>query len=358
MTTHEMTPRQRTLAVVEGRTPDRVPTDYWATAEFTDKLYAHLGVADREAMCRKLHIDALNNLSPKSLRQPDPDGSIVNNFGVGTRVVNYATGAYTEYVVNPLAGAQSPDDVHAFDWPTTDDFDYTDITDALRGDDRYRAVCAGSFEPFLIYCAMRGMELAFEDLLINPDIADAIFGRLFDFYHEHNRRIFEAGIIDGEQRIDVFYLAEDLGGQTGPLFSLDVFHRFFMPNMIKMADFVRSYGVHIYYHTDGAAWIFLDDLVNTVGIEVLNPIQWRCPGMERERLVETYGKQIAFHGSIDNQHTLPFGTVDEVVTEVKQSLDIYQDARWICAPCHNIQAVSPVENVVAMYETIHAFGRL
>lgn len=358
MNSTEMTPRQRTLALIEGRTPDRIPTDYWATPEFSDKLFAHLGVADREAMCRKLHIDALNNLTPRSVRRPDPDGSITNHFGIGTRVVSYGTGSYTEYVVNPLADVQTPADVHLFDWPSTDDFDYSPITDALRTDDRYRAVCAGSFEPFLVYCAMRGMELAFEDLLVNPDIADAILGHLFDFYYEHNRRIFEAGVIDGEQRIDVFYLAEDLGGQTGPLVSLDVFRRFFMPNMLKMADLVRSHDVHVYYHTDGAAWIFLDDLINKVGIEVLNPIQWRCPGMERERLVDAYGKQIAFHGSMDNQQTLPFGTVDDVIAEVKESLAIYQDARWICAPCHNIQAVSPVENVVAMYKTIHELGRL
>ena len=112
------------------------------------------------------------------------------------------------------------------------------------------------------------------------------------------------------------------------------------------------------YHTDGAARLFLPDLIDRVGIEVLNPIQWRSSGMEREKLVADFGASIIFHGSIDNQQTLPFGTPDDVIDEVRQSVAIYRGARWICAPCHNLQPVSPTENIVAMYEAIHELGRL
>ena len=108
-------------------------------------------------------------------------------------------------------------------------------------------------------------------------------------------------------------MAEDLGSQTGPLMSLAMYRRFLLPNQIKMAELARSYGVHVMYHTDGAARAFLPDLIDRVGIEILNPIQWRCPGMEREKLVADFGGRIIFHGSIDNQQTLPFGTVDDVV---------------------------------------------
>jgi uroporphyrinogen decarboxylase len=123
-----------------------------------------------------------------------------------------------------------------------------------------------------------------------------------------------------------------------------------------MAELARSNGVHVMYHTDGAARAFLPDLIDKVGIEILNPIQWRCPGMEREQLVRDFGERIVFHGSIDNQQTLAFGTVDDVVAEVRQSVEIYRGARWICAPCHNIQPVSPTANIVAMYEAIRAVG--
>jgi len=138
--------------------------------------------------------------------------------------------------------------------------------------------------------------------------------------------------------------------------SLETYRRFLLPNQIKMADLARSFGIHVMYHTDGAARQFLGDLIDRVGIEILNPVQWRCPGMEREGLVRDFGERIVFHGSIDNQQTLAFGSVDDVISEVRQSIEIYRPARWICAPCHNIQPISPTENIVAMYETIHEYG--
>ena len=138
--------------------------------------------------------------------------------------------------------------------------------------------------------------------------------------------------------------------------SLAMYRRFLLPNQIKMADLARSFGVHVMYHTDGAVRVFLPDLIDRVGIEVLNPIQWRCRGMEREKLVADFGRQIIFHGSIDNQQTLPFGSVEDVVREVRESVDIYSAARWICGPCHNLQPVTPTENILAMYQTVQAIG--
>jgi uroporphyrinogen decarboxylase len=74
--------------------------------------------------------------------------------------------------------------------------------------------------------------------------------------------------------------------------------------------------------------------------------------------VADFGDRVIFHGSIDNQQTLPFGTPADVVAEVRESVDIYRPARWICAPCHNLQPVTPTQNIVAMYEAIHELGRL
>ena len=204
----------------------------------------------------------------------------------------------------------------------------------------------------MTYGNMRGLERAFEDLVLRPEIAEAILGHIFDFHHELHRRSFEAG----GRRIDLTWVAEDLGSQTGPLISLPMYRRFLMPNQVAMADLARSFDIHVMYHTDGAARMFLPDLIEEVGIEVLNPIQWRCPGMEREGLVADFSDRIVFHGSIDNQQTLAFGSVDEVIREVRQSVEIYRGTRWICAPCHNLQPVSPTENIVAMYETIHKIG--
>ncbi len=100
----------------------------------------------------------------------------------------------------------------------------------------------------------------------------------------------------------------------------------------------------------------MPDLIDRVGIEILDPIQWRCSGMAREKLIADFGRLIIFHGSIDNQQTLPFGTPDDVAREVRESVEIYRGSRWICGPCHNLQPVSPTANIVALYEAIREVG--
>ena len=351
--TKTMSPKRRWLAVLDGEQPDRIPTDYWATPEFHKKLVAHVA-CDGEALHQKLHIDVPLAVGPSSKMERHPDDPEANIWGVRSTPVDYGTGVYHEVAHHPLGKAETAEHVHAFRWPSPDDLDYDVVSESVRDNPHDRPVKGGIFEPFLIYCAMRGMERAFEDLIVAPDIADAMFTHLFDYHYEMNRRIFEAA--DGG--IDFTYVAEDLGSQTGPLFGLEHYRRHLLPNQKKMADLARSHGVHVFYHTDGAARVFLPDLIDIVGIEVLNPIQWRCRGMEREGLVRDFGDRIAFHGAMDNQQTLPFGSVGDVIAEVKQNIELFRQARWFCAPCHNIQAVSPPENIVAMYETIHEFGTI
>lgn len=348
----EMTPRERWLALLDRRPVDRIPTDYQATAEVTQRLRRDLGCASEEALWRKLHIDKRKEVESRWRRSHHPDDPQADRWGVRFQRMDYGSGTYDEPAYCPLAAAETVAEVHAHRWPDPDDFDYGAITRALDEDEGYRPIHSCCYEPFLLYGYLRGLELAFEDLLLRPDLADAILGHIFAFYYEHQRRCFEAG----GGRIHLTWVAEDLGSQTGPLMSLAMYRRFLLPNQVKMAGLARSYGIHVMYHTDGAARLFLPDLIGQVGIEILNPIQWRCPGMEREGLVADFGEQIVFHGSIDNQYTLPFGTVAEVVAEVHESIEIYRRARWICNPCHNIQPNTPTANIVAMYEAIHEAG--
>jgi uroporphyrinogen decarboxylase len=340
-----MTPRQRWLATFEGKPVDRLPTDYWATGEFHGKLKSHLGVEEDEQLWRMLGIDrpGFVGLEYKPARPP---AAGVSMWGVRHTAVDYGTGSYHEAVDPPLAAATSVEEVLAHPWPDVEAFDYDAVPGQIARHENYRWIMGGSYEPFLLYCELRGLEKAYEDLLLDPEIAEAGLRKIFDFHFEHNRRIWHAGA----GRVDCMYLAEDLGGQSSPLFSLDVYRRFLLPNQKRMADLARSFGVRVFYHTDGAARPFLPDLVHTAGINLLNPLQWKCPGMDLPSLAAEWGRQLIFHGGIDNQHTLPFGTEDEVRTEVRVVAAHMRHQRWICAPCHNIQNVSPVGNVLAMYE--------
>ena len=350
-----MTPRERWLALLAGERPDRIPCDYWATAEVTERLCRDLSCADAEALYRTLHIDALRHIGPPPTVMHHPDDPQASIWGVRHRVVDYGGGKYEENASHPLAAARTVEDIHAFKWPNPDDHDFEAFRDQVRRLPGDRAVRCGGYEPFLLYCAMRGMEQAYMDLALEPEIADAILGHLFDYHRRLSERMFEIG----RGRIDLTYVAEDLGGQTGLLMGLEQIRRFILPNQKRMADLARSYGIRIFYHTDGAARAVIPDLINVTGIDILNPIQWRCPGMEREGLVRDFGGKVVFHGAVDNQQTLAFSSAADVRQEVLDNIRIFAwPARWICAPCHNIQTVSPTENVVAMYDTIHEHGSL
>ena len=125
---------------------------------------------------------------------------------------------------------------------------------------------------------------------------------------------------------------------------------------LMLWDLAHSAGAYVFYHSDGAIRPIIPDMI-AAGIDILNPLQWRCRGMEREGLKRDFGDQVVLHGGVDNQHTLAFGSVDEVRAEVLENLAVLgKGGGYILAPCHNIQPISPPENVVAMFETCYAAG--
>ena len=125
-----------------------------------------------------------------------------------------------------------------------------------------------------------------------------------------------------------------------------------------MIDLAHRHGVYAFFHSDGAIREILPDMIDA-GIDVLNPIQWRCTGMAREALKRDFGGEVVFHGGMDNQRTLPFDTPEEVRREVGENLGLLGGGRsYILAPCHNIQPLTPVENILAMYDEGHRLGRL
>lgn len=351
MARESMTPRERWLAVLERRTPDRVPMDYWGTAEATDKLMQHLGVGSRWEMYERLHIDKMVSVGPRYVGPKLP--RFHDMYGRRFQWVSYGSGRYKECVTYPLAQYNTIEEIEAnYTWPSVDWFDYRGIAYQVRGKRKQYPVQGGGSEPFLIYADLRGREQAYMDLVLQPELVHYCLDKLFDFAYQNTQRIYEQ--LPG--RIDFSYVAEDFGGQESLLFSPAVIREFFIPRMKRMMDLAHSAGARVFFHSDGAIRKIIPDMIEA-GIDVLNPIQWRSPGMERAELKRDFGSQVVLHGGMDNQYTLPFGTVQEVEAEVLENLELLgAGGGYVLAPCHNIQAVSPPENIVAMYETGYANG--
>ncbi|MGA2586442.1 MAG: uroporphyrinogen decarboxylase family protein [Candidatus Aminicenantales bacterium] len=347
-----MTPLERWLAVFHRQKPDRLPMDYWGTEETTRNMMKHLGCPTKREMLERLHVDFVVDAKSEYVGPRLPP--LTDAFGCRFRSVDYGTGAYDECVHSPLADCSSVEDVESrYEWPDPDWWDYGALARQMEGLEMY-PVRGGGSEPFLIYKNLRGQERAFMDLIENPELVHYCLDRLFALAYENTRRIYER--IPG--RVTFSYVAEDMGGQTDLMFSIRHIREFLLPGMKRIIDLAHEAGVFVFHHNDGNCRRILPEMIEA-GIDLLNPVQWRCPGMEREGLKRDFGERILFHGAMDNQYTLPFGTVEEVREEVLENIRILgEGGGYILAPCHNIQPLTPPENVVAMYKTGYACGRL
>jgi uroporphyrinogen decarboxylase len=351
-----MTPKQRWKALFEGGRPDRVPCDYWGTAEVTTRLCADLGVKTERELWRALDVDKSINLAPKNPNATENTWHIPSLFSiwhVPTTLIPYADGlgVYEEAVNPPLASARTAAEIDAFPWPKAEDWNASGLREECLQWQDY-PIAGASYEPFYLYCRLRGMEQALEDLAVNPEIVDAVMERMFDIHAGIVRRALDAA----GDLIDFVYVAEDLGTQRSLLMSPQAFRRSIKPWLAKMIELAHSRGVRVFHHDDGAIRPLLPDLIE-IGIDLLNPIQWRCRGMEREGLARDFGASVVFHGGVDNQHTLPFGTPDDVKQQVSENIAIFAGCKgYIVCPCHNIQANTPTANIVALYEAVREYG--
>jgi uroporphyrinogen decarboxylase len=347
-----MTPRERWQAVLKREKPDRMPMDYWSTPEATRKLLDHLGLRTIWQMYKRLHIDRLVSVKPKYAGPRLRPG--YDAYGRRYRNIGHGGGKYRECVYHPLAMYNTIDEIEAnYTWPTPDLYDYTVVHDQIRGHEEY-PIRAGGSEPFLIYKDLRGMEQAYIDLLERPELVHYCLDKHFAFAYEDTVRLYEQ--LPG--KVLISYVAEDFGGQEALLFSRKVIRTFFMPRMKRMIDLAHRANVYAFFHSDGAIRSIIPDMIEA-GIDILNPIQWRCRDMDRATLKAEFGDRLILHGGGDNQYTLPFGSVDEVRQETIDNITLMgKGGGFILAPCHNIQVVSPPENIVAFYETGYACGRM
>ncbi|NLE45345.1 MAG: uroporphyrinogen-III decarboxylase-like protein [Chloroflexi bacterium] len=369
-----MTSRERWLAVLTRQTPDRVPMDYWATPEASAKLIKHLGLGSlsehqitadllsssprREAAYRllrtaldQLHVDFVIHVGPRYIGPPAPAPD-TDIYGVRYKMTEYGTADHDLPVYSPLEKYTSVEEIESnYTWPSPDWWDYSGIADQIKGWEDH-PIQGGGSEPFLFYKYLRGEEQGFVDLALNPEIVHYILDKLFDLAYENTCRIYEQ-IPD---KVMLSYVAEDLGGQDNLLYSPKHINTYPLPRMKRMMDLAHEGGAFVFHHDDGNCRRILPSLIEA-GINILNPIQWRSKGMEREGLKQDFGDKLIFHGAMDNQYTLPFGTVDEVRQEVRDNLRILgAGGGYIIAPCHNIQDVGPAENVVAMYAAGYEYG--
>ncbi len=382
-----MNSRERILAALQHREPDRVPIDLGGT-DFTSicrgayidlmhylgrepgeivlvNMVEQLPALDEAFLDEVIHADTRQvreRGSSKWTLQIEDEGdylSYVNEWLIRLRMPKRG-GHYFDLVEFPIR-EPSHEALEAFPWPDPSDPARWEGLEAearrLYEDTPYALVvgCVFGGGVFEFPQYLRGMEAFLTDLLLHPEFADELMERVTEVLIEaYSCMLEKVG-----PYVQVVSVCDDLATQMGPMISPQLYRERIKPRQKRLVEAIKARtDAYVLYHGCGAARKFLPDLIE-IGVDIFNPVQVSARGLEDTAdLKRTFGRDLVFWGGVcDTQYTLPFGTPEEVREETRRRLDdLMPGGGFVAAPIHNIQDGVPPENIMAMFETIHEYG--
>jgi uroporphyrinogen decarboxylase len=343
--------------------PDRCPMQISFTPEFASRLRRDIGNEHRSGhnphgggntyeLEKLLDQDVLLTSvgwANSYYSQPcKPGQGYTDEWGIGWRAAEYQTkfgaGVYTEIIGHPLADdlaieAYQPPD------PTRPEL-YTEAERVIRQyKEEYWIVGVTVTTIWETAWALRGLEKMLMDLVLNPELAGRILDIPYNYHLTAAQKLVQMGV-------DMIWIGDDVGAQETMIISPNQWREIFKP---RMATFIRTLKeinpqVKVAYHCDGNIYSIIPDLIE-IGLDVLNPIQPAC--MDPAKVKADFGDKLCFWGTLDEQYTLPFGSVSDVQNEVAQRLNtIGKNGGLILGPTHHVQLDTPMENFWAMVDGI------
>lgn len=382
----EMTSYERVVAALAHKEPDKIPFDIGGTMvsginiKALENLKRYLGI-DSPSIVKDtvtqmaetgddirefLKID-IKNVSPKvpeKSRLKDcgyNEGShiIEDEWGMQWRMP--AGGHYYDLYKSPLANAETVADIEKYPWPNAlDPVRYEDMkkeADYIVNVEK-RAYVLGRMSSGMWEHAMwmTGYEKFMLDMYLNPKLCQAIMEKILEVKMQYWERALEAV---GENVL-VASCADDLGTQDSLLVDLDLYKKLIWPYHKRLFEFIKQKAkskIYIFFHNDGAIMETIPLLIEA-GVDILNPFQVNCKGMDTGKFKREYGKDLTiWGGSCDTQKTMPFGTVQQVKDETRRHIDdLAHDGGFIFAPIHVIQESVPPQNIMAWWETLQEYN--
>jgi uroporphyrinogen decarboxylase len=354
-----MKPRERVELALNHEQPDRCPMQISFTPEFAERLREDMrlnrgklhnphGGGNTYQLERSLGQDMLLTSVGWANSYYMDDQAYIDEWGVGWDVQPYETpfgvGHYTEIVSHPLAEDDAIDSYEAPDPNRPELYQASQqMIDQFKGE--YWIVGVTVTTIFETAWALRGLEKMLMDMSMNPDLAHRILDIPYQYHLTAAKKLVEMGV-------DMVWTGDDVGMQEDMLISPAMWRQYFKPRMATFIAELKAINpdVKVAYHTDGNVERIIPELIE-IGLDVLNPVQPAC--MDPAELKKKYGQQLCFWGTIDEQHTLPFGSSQDVQEEVIQRLKtIGSGGGLVIAPTHHVQLDTPLENFWALVDTV------
>lgn len=359
--TETMTAKERVRRTFAFEKTDRVTIGYDTNPAVHHRLCRALGMEndDMLALNRALGVDYVGIGAPytgEPVYEELPDRYRIPETGAVTRYVENEYGAYYDYCDFPLKDADS-DVIAHYPFPSPDGYDYDAAMAHLRAvTDMGFAAHVGS--PGLCdILNVTGTLMGVEDALVNLATQDeatlAMTGRRIAGQLAVTERLLDkaAGLID------FMWIGEDLGTQHTPIISMEMYNRVIRPYHQKFIDLAKAYQIPIIIHTCGSSsWVY--ETLVSMGMNGVDTLQPEAANMSPAYLAEHFGGRLNFRGCISTAGPLAYGTAAEVEQVCRETLETLMPCRgYHFAPTHQIQDNTPVENIIAMYQAAHTYGR-
>ncbi len=192
--------------------------------------------------------------------------------------------------------------------------------------------------------------------LTHPEYIKGIYARQTEVALE-NLKLYREAV--GDRIVAIFVSGTDFGSQRGELISPDLYRELYLPFHRRINDWIHEHTAwKTFFHCCGSVYHLIPSFIEA-GVDILNPVQCSAADMEPRRLKDDFGDRLVFWGGgVDTQRTLPFGSPEEVGREVAERIRIFgPGGGYVFNAIHNIQAKTPVANILAMFEAAREYGR-
>lgn len=340
-----MKPKERVIAALKHIPPtDRVPIFMWfhpdTAAQLGSLLEIPAGLVG-EAMGNDVRQTWVNNNYAMEGIVHEQDGEYHDDVWGIRWMRDYG---FNQIIKSPLAQSM-PDEVLSYRFPEehiNELFAAMDRVAAQPGD--FFLGCDVSPCAFEMYWRLRGMQPALIDMVENPVLATEMMERCARFSAMLAEEAFR------RYPLDWLWAGDDVGSQTGMMFNPKTWRIMVKPALALVFAVGKAHDAWIAYHCCGALRPILPDLVE-MGMDVLNPVQVKCPGMDIFELKREFGKSITFMGGLDTQYLLPNGSPEDVRRAVRKLLDqVAFDGGYILAASHAIPPETSLANIFALYQ--------
>jgi len=372
--------RERTLAALEHKEPDRVPLDFGGR-HTTLHLYAHqalmqrLGLSGPEPRIRSYHtylvepdpqlLQRFERVSAIFFPRPPSDYVFKIDSASNTYVDEWGTkyymppgGYYFDIQSTPLPAAETEEDLEKYRWPNPRDPARVaglaeQVKAAHHAGEKIIMMCAATPGLWEQSWYLFGFEQAYVSLASNQPLMEAFAERLLAWQMAY----WDMALAEVGPYVDLVQIGEDLGSQNGPLMAPATFRRIYKPRMQRLVEFLKKRTkARVYLHSCGSIYRMIPDLIE-IGIEVLNPVQVNAAEMDSARLKKEFGKDLTFWGGGCDPVVLQTGTPKDVGEDVKRRIhDLAPGGGFVFGSIHNIQANVPPENIVAMFDAALELG--